>query len=81
LVAAFQKATDSGSLTVVGKQQEDDGVPIAGSKCMDTIATPDGQKELHRIEGAFHDVMLNSMAEEAMSHMIKFIQKGMLKSS
>jgi acylglycerol lipase len=61
---------------------EDACVPITGSEfMMNTAATPDDQKELHRIEGAFHDLLSDPMAEKSMSHVIKFIQKRMQKSS
>jgi alpha-beta hydrolase superfamily lysophospholipase len=55
---------------------EDYAVPIEGSKfLMNQSSTPDVEKELNCIEGAYHDLMGDPLAEESLTHWMKFIDK------
>jgi alpha-beta hydrolase superfamily lysophospholipase len=54
----------------------DYGVLIQGSEfMMDKADTPMDEKELHRIEGAYHDLLGDPLAEECMEHIWKRILK------
>lgn len=54
----------------------DFGVPIEGSVYLvKNCATPDDKRELHEIEGAYHDIFCDPRAEEAMNHWLTFVQK------
>jgi acylglycerol lipase len=54
----------------------DYGVMIQGSEfMMDKADTPMEDKELHRIEGAYHDLFGDPLAEECMEHTRKWILK------
>jgi alpha-beta hydrolase superfamily lysophospholipase len=54
---------------------EDVGVPITGSKLLfEKCSTPGDQKELHVIEGAYHGLMADPKAEEAIGHLVKFVE-------
>lgn len=55
---------------------EDAGVPISGSELlMEKSTTPIDQKEFHRMEGAYHDVFGDPLAEESIEHWISFMKK------
>ena len=55
---------------------EDAGVPMSGSEyLMDKCATPDNEKEFHKLDGAYHDLFGDPSAEEAIGHWISFIGK------
>jgi acylglycerol lipase len=59
---------------------EDAGVPIDGSRfMMKEAATPEDKKELHELEGGYHDVFSDPLAEVAMDHWIKFVETRMKK--
>jgi acylglycerol lipase len=53
---------------------EDEGVPIAGSQYMyENVDTPDAEKEFHAIPGAYHGLLADPKAEEAIAHLSKFV--------
>lgn len=55
---------------------DDLGVPIEGSKrLMDQSATPAEDKEMHSMEGVYHDMFTDFKAEECIGHWMKFIEK------
>ncbi|KAL3936156.1 MAG: hypothetical protein SGARI_002681 [Bacillariaceae sp.] len=57
---------------------KDEGVPISGSqKLFDECATPSDQKEFHSIAGAYHGLLADPKAEEAMGHLSKFVEARM----
>ena len=54
----------------------DEAVVIRGSEfMMDKAETPMNDKELHRIEGAYHDLFGDPLAEECMAHSWQWILK------
>jgi acylglycerol lipase len=57
---------------------QDEGVPITGSKLLfEGCATPTQEKEFHTIHGAYHGLMADPKAEEAIGHLSKFVQARM----
>jgi acylglycerol lipase len=55
---------------------EDHGVPIAGAEFLwNNAATPSGDKEFLRKEGAYHDLFCDPVAEECMQDVIQWINK------
>jgi alpha-beta hydrolase superfamily lysophospholipase len=55
---------------------EDYGVMIQGSEfMMDKAETSMDDKEFHRIEGGYHDLLGDPLAEECMEHTLKWIHK------
>lgn len=60
---------------------EDVGVPIAGSDYLyGAAATPNDDREYHRIEGAYHDMLSDPTAEESMGYFVGFVKKQMAKN-
>eukprot|EP00980_Cylindrotheca_fusiformis_P008242 scaffold1736_cov127-Cylindrotheca_fusiformis.AAC.56 len=55
----------------------DASVKIEGSQYMfKTASTPEGDKELHAIEGSFHECLVDpELAEECCGHWLNFIEK------
>lgn len=61
---------------------KDMGVPIKGSEFMvATASTPPEDAEFHRIEGAYHDLLADPVAEEVVEHFIVFMQKQTKKQN
>jgi pimeloyl-ACP methyl ester carboxylesterase len=59
---------------------EDAGVPIDGSKfMMKTVQTSEEDKNLHCIEGAYHDMMGDPDAEVALGYWMTFVQERISK--
>lgn len=57
---------------------KDEGVPIGGSQLLfDGCATPEGEKEFHTVPGAYHGIIADPKAEEAIGHLSKFAQARM----
>jgi len=55
---------------------EDAGVPISGSDYMwATASTPESDREYHRIDGAYHDMLSDPAAEETVGYFVGFIKK------
>ena len=60
--------------------QIDEGVPISGSEFLfEKSATPSGDKVFRRLEGALHAVLSDPSAEEAMEHIVKFVDERLEK--
>jgi acylglycerol lipase len=54
----------------------DYGVPIEGSMYLvEHCATPDNKREFHELQGAYHDIFCDPLAEEAMGRWLDFVQK------
>jgi len=56
---------------------DDEAVKLSGSEyMMSTAKTPDDEKELHPIEGSFHESLADpEVAEASMGHWIAFLKK------
>lgn len=53
---------------------EDEGVPLSGSQYFyQHVDTPEAQKELHVIATAYHGLLADPKAEEAIAHLSKFV--------
>lgn len=59
---------------------EDEAVPITGSKLLfETSSTPEGDKEFHTISEAFHGLLADQKAEEAVAKLTSFVDSRMEK--
>lgn len=59
---------------------KDYAVPIEGSKFMfEHASTPDDDKELHCMDGSYHDLLGDPRAQEAMTCLTNFIERRMKK--
>jgi len=59
---------------------DDAGVPISGSDYMwETAQTTAEDKEYHRVEGAYHDMLADPLAEEVMDYFVQFIRQQLKK--
>jgi alpha-beta hydrolase superfamily lysophospholipase len=60
---------------------DDAGVKFEGSQHMlKTASTPEDDKELHPIEGSFHESLADPLcADECIGHWMKFLQKRLKK--
>ena len=60
--------------------QIDEGVPISGSEFLfEKSVTLSGDKVFRRLEGALHAVLSDPSAEEAMEHIVKFVDERLEK--
>jgi len=58
----------------------DEAIPISGSELLfGKASTPSSDKELHTITGAYHAVLSDPKAEEAMKHLSSFVDSRLEK--
>ena len=59
---------------------DDYGVPITGSEYMwKTAATPEADREFHKIDGAYHDLFADPEAEKCMGLVVDWVKKRLSK--
>eukprot|EP00542_Grammatophora_oceanica_P018836 CAMPEP_0194046662 /NCGR_PEP_ID=MMETSP0009_2-20130614/22185_1 /TAXON_ID=210454 /ORGANISM="Grammatophora oceanica, Strain CCMP 410" /LENGTH=347 /DNA_ID=CAMNT_0038692051 /DNA_START=191 /DNA_END=1234 /DNA_ORIENTATION=+ len=62
--------------------EDDMSVPVSGTEFLDEHAkTPKEDKVIHRLKGAYHDVLGDPAAEQAAKHLVDFIETRISKQS